>query len=182
MRFKLLRLIIIAALLLPALQKVSAQDYHQLTIDDFQGTPRSNGDGVIAYTNCTIDFQYKANRQNGYYRLNFDIRLLMNRNRSWVNKGQVKSAAMRDEILKHEQGHYTIAFMEQQELLRTVGKTVFHSDYQYEAADIFNRIDAKYKQLNIDYDIDTQHMVNRVQQHSWDVYFQRKLAYMPPVE
>lgn len=181
MRFKLLRVIVIAALLFTAQQKASAQDYHQLTIDDFQATPRSNGDGVVAYTNCTIDFQYQANRQNGYYRLNFDIRLLLNRNRSWMNKNQVTSATMLNEILKHEQGHYTIAYMEQQELLRTVGKTVFHADYQYEAANIFNRIDAKYKQLNIDYDTDTQHMTNRVQQHSWDVYFQRKLAYMPPL-
>ena len=177
-----MRVICIAALLLPALQRASAQDYHQLTIDDFQGTPSSDGDGVIAYTNCTIDFHYQASRQNGYYRLNFDIRVLMNRNRSWMNKGQVNSAAMLDEILKHEQGHYTIAYMEQQELLRTVGKTVFHANYQYEAANIFNRIDAKYKQLNIDYDTDTQHMVNRVQQHSWDAYLKKKLAYMPPVE
>jgi len=64
-------------------------------------------------------------------------------------------------FLKHEQGHYAIAFMEQQELLRTVGKTVFYADYQYVAQSIFDRIDAKYRQLNLDYDADTNHMLNR---------------------
>ena len=83
------------------------------------------------------------------------------------------------EILKHEQGHYTIAYLEQQELLRAVGKTVFQRNYQYEAMRIFNEIDAKYKQLNYDYDQDTQHMTNRVQQKSWDVYFQKRLTFMP---
>ena len=86
---------------------------------------------------------------------------------------------MLKEILEHEQGHYLIAWMEQQELQRTVGKTVFHEDYQFVAQNIFDRIDAKYKQLNIDYDLDTQHMVNRVQQQSWDAYFKKRIAFMP---
>jgi hypothetical protein len=44
---------------------------------------------------------------------------------------------------------------------------------------LFNRIDAKYKQLNTDYDEDTQHMTDRVQQHSWDTYFQKRLQFIP---
>jgi hypothetical protein len=70
--------------------------------------------------------------------------------------------------------------MEQQELLRTVGRTVFHSDYQRVAQEIFDRIDAKYKQLNMDYDYDTRHMIDRKQQKSWNVYFDKQMAYMPP--
>jgi len=181
MKISLLKAVCIVVLSFAALQNVSAQDYHQLTIDDFQGIPRSNTSGVIAYTNCTIDFRYQATHKNNYYQLDFNIRLLMNRNRSWMDKARVTSPEKLAEILKHEQGHYLIAYMEQQELLRTVSKTVFHEDYQYQAQHIFDTIDAKYKQLNIDYDVDTQHMVNRVQQSSWDAYFQRKLAYMPPL-
>ena len=85
------------------------------------------------------------------------------------------------EILKHEQGHYTIAYMEQEELLRTVSKTVFYGDYRQQAQAVFDKIDAKYKQLNADYDTDTQHMQNKVQQLSWNAYFDKKLAYMPPL-
>jgi hypothetical protein len=159
----------------------SAQPYRQLTVDDFEGSPRSNT-GVIAYTHCTIDFRYEAYRKNGYYQLNFNIRLLMNRDRSWMDKDRITSPEMLAEVLKHEQGHYVIAYLEQQELLREVGKTRFEADYQYRAQQIFDRIDAKYKQLNKDYDEDTGHMTNRVQQNSWDVYFQRRLEYMPPTD
>jgi len=179
MKFHLFKAMGIVALCLFCLQQASAQDYRQLTIDDFQGVPHSSGDGVIAYTNCNIDFRYEATRQRGYYQLSFNIRLLMNKNKSWMDKSKVTSREMLAEILKHEQGHYFIAYMEQQELLRAVGKTVFRADYQYVAQGIFDRIDAKYKQLNIDYDVDTQHMVNREQQNSWNAYFQKRMAYMP---
>ena len=70
--------------------------------------------------------------------------------------------------------------MEQQEILRTVSRVVFHDDYKSVAINIFNRIDAKYRQLNLDYDADTQNSTNREQQRSWDAYFQKRLASMPP--
>jgi hypothetical protein len=174
------RLVCTAAFWLSVTSFCSAQSYHQLTNDDFQGRTGNISMGVIAYTNCSIDFQYVANKQNGYYRLDFDIRLILNNNKSWIDRRRVTSDEMLTQILKHEQGHYTIAFMEQQELIRTVGRTVFHEDYQSEARAIFNRIDTKYKQLNLDYDADTHHMLNREQQQSWDAYFQKQLEFMPP--
>ncbi len=182
MKFKLLWVTSALMLNFITLQKLAAQqhDYHQLTIDDFQGVPRSNGTDVIAYTNCTIDFHYEAAPKNGYYLLNFRITMQMNHNKSWMDKARVISQQQLTEILRHEQGHYIIAFMEQQELLRVVGRTVFHEDYQRVAQQIFDRIDAKYKQLNHDYDDDTHHMVDRTQQTSWNKYFDKQLAYMPP--
>jgi hypothetical protein len=179
MRYILGRIFCAVALCVWFIPTASAQPYQQLTINDFQGTPQSRT-GVIAYTNCTIDFRYEARRKNDYYLLDFDIKLMMNRDRSWMDKGRVTSTPMLAEILKHEQGHYIIAYLEQQELLRTVGKTRFGADYQNEAQAIFDRIDAKYQQLNRDYDDDTAHMTNRVQQHSWDLYFQKRLEFMPP--
>jgi hypothetical protein len=181
MRLILKRVICATVLLVWCYQAASAQPYHLLTVDDFEGAPRSNT-GVIAYTHCTIDFRYEAYRKNGYYQLNFNIRLLMNRDRSWMDKDRITSAGMLAEVLKHEQGHYIIAYLEQQELLREVGKTRFEADYQYRAQQIFDRIDAKYKQLNKDYDEDTGHMTNRVQQNSWDAYFQKRLEFMPPAD
>ncbi|HEY4326730.1 MAG TPA: hypothetical protein VGN20_22280 [Mucilaginibacter sp.] len=171
-------LICFAALWLFSVSEARCQSFHQLTIDDFQGIP--NKQGIIAYTNCTIDFHYEAHRERNYYRLDFDIRLILNNNRSWMDKRKVTSDEMLDEILRHEQGHYLIAYLEQQELLRTVSKTVFYSDYQYVAKNIFDRVDAKYKQLNYNYDEDTQHMLNKTQQQSWNAYFKKRLDYMPP--
>ena len=97
-----------------------------------------------------------------------------------MNRSMIKSQTQMNEILRHEQGHYTVAYMEKEELLRAVGKTVFYSNYRQQAQEIFDRIDAKYKQLNLDYDADTEHMVDRVQQKSWNDYFDKKITYLPP--
>nr|WP_294942223.1 DUF922 domain-containing protein [uncultured Mucilaginibacter sp.] len=181
MIFKLLRAGTVSVLLLLASSTLFAQPFRQLTADDFQGYPRANNRGVVAYTNCTIDFRFQASRADGEYILHFNVRLSMNNNRSWIDRSRVTSQLALAEILKHEQGHYNIAYLEQQEVLREVNRTRFSANYQNEAMAIFNRIDAKYKQLNIDYDDDTEHSTNKQQQHSWDVYFAKRIQNMPPL-
>jgi hypothetical protein len=176
----LLRVMCAVVLYLPGLQKASAQAYHQLTAAEFQGIPRGTSEDVIAHTHCTIDYHYIANGVDGHYRLNFTIRAIMDRQRSWIKMERVTSQEMLAQILKHEQGHYAICYLEQQELLRVVGQTLFDADYRREAQGILDRIDAKYHQLNIDYDIDTRHMQNHVQQASWNDYFDKKIEHMPP--
>jgi hypothetical protein len=170
---------LVALFLLTVKKEASAQQFHQLTVNDFSGTPRANARGVVAYTNCTIDFKYEASRSNNGYMLNAFVRLILNTQKSWLDRSRISSNQILAEILKHEQGHYTIAYLEQQELLREIGKTRFTRNYQNEAMVLFNRIDAKYKQMNTDYDDDTQHMTDRTQQHSWDLYFQKQLRFMP---
>jgi hypothetical protein len=180
MKFRLVLLMCVAAMCV-SFTKTFSQPYRTLTIDDFQGIPNTRNGEVVAYTNCSIDFRYQAHHERDYYMLDFNILLTMNNNKSWMDKRHITSQEMLAEVLKHEQGHYIIAYMEQQELLRTVSRTVFRSDYQSAAMNIFNRVDAKYKQLNLDYDADTRHMQNREQQQSWNAYFKKKLDYMPPV-
>jgi len=158
---------------------VLAQPHRTLTVNDFRGTPRANNRGVVAYTNCTIDFKYQVSRENGNYILNCIVTMNMNHDRSWIDRSRITSQPMLAEILKHEQGHYTIAYLEQQEVLRQMGRTRFTANYRNEAMNLFDRIDAKYRQLNIDYDEDTEHSVNKQQQHSWDVYFAKRLEFMP---
>lgn len=179
MKFGFVRLTCFVLLWFALVNSASAQAIRQLTLNDFKGIPHTDLN-TVAYTNCSISFRYEARREKNYYLLNFDINLTLNDCVSWIDKKRITSDEMLAEVLKHEEGHYLIAYMEQQELLRTVGKTVFYADYQSAAQNIFNRIDAKYKQLNVDYDTDTRHMQNRVQQQSWDAYFRKRLTYMPP--
>jgi len=152
-----------------------AQPYKRLTSADFRGEPNGPA-GDVGFTNCSITYTYKAHREGGYYKLDFTILLLMDHYASWIDRTQVNTPEKMVEILKHEQGHYNLAYLEQQELLRTVSHTVFRGNYHAVADAIFDRIDAKYKQLNIDYDADTQNSTNRVQQQSWNAYFDRALG------
>ena len=155
-----------------------SQPYKRLTSNDFRGVPNT-GNGAVAYTNCSIEFSYTAKPEHDYYILTFNIKLIMNSDQSWMDRGKITSADMMAEILKHEQGHYNISFLEQQELLRTLSQIVFRHNYNQVATSVFDRIDAKYKQLNLDYDTDTQNSTNRQQQHSWDLYFEKRIANMP---
>jgi len=154
----------------------SAQPFKILTANDFRGAPAPGSSAEVAETRCTIEYSYTAHPENNYYILSFTITLIMNSDQSWMDRSKVNTPALKAEILKHEQGHYNISYMEQQELLRTVSRTVFRADYKRVANAIFDRVDAKYRQLNTDYDNDTQNSTNKAQQHSWDAYFARQMS------
>jgi len=178
MKFRIDRLFYTIVLLLFC-SSAFAQPYKTLTINDFRNASNSGGDRSVASTYCTIEYSFTARPENDYYMLTFYVKLVMDNNQSWMDLSKMTSKEMLAEILKHEQGHYNISYMEQQELLRTVAHTVFRSDYKRVANAIFDRIEAKYKLLNQNYDADTKNSTDREQQRSWDAYFQQKLAYMP---
>ncbi|GAA4332579.1 hypothetical protein GCM10023149_38920 [Mucilaginibacter gynuensis] len=179
--FSTIKKAIAASVLLLSLSSITfAQGYRILTAADFQGTPKITNYGAVAYTNCSISYNYQVRRLNGVFKLNFNVQMVMNKGLSWLNRSKVTNDIL-PEVLKHEQGHYIIAYLQQQEVLRTFSQTRFGRDYSIVVANIFNRIDAKYHQLNLDYEADTNHMQNRVQQVSWDKYFAKCLDNMPVV-
>ncbi|WP_214073285.1 DUF922 domain-containing protein [Mucilaginibacter sp. dw_454] len=160
---------------------VAQSSYRQLSVSDFKGAPRTAGDNAVAYTNCDVEFRYHVHAENNIYQLTFDVRVVMQPYKSWLDHSRIISPAMMERVLKHEQGHYNIACLEQAEILREAARTRFDANYQAEASRLFDRVHAKYEQLNKDYDLDTQHSLDNKQQHSWDVYFQRRMMYAPPI-
>ena len=182
MRGGLVRMALAVALMIIVRNEAMAQGYHQLKPTDFQGVPKPRVMGHVAYTNCTIDFRYRAYRdKGGTYRLYATVQLLLNRDRCWLDTRKIASRQLMDEVLNHEQGHYIIAYMEQQELLRQINRTYFTANYKAEAMQLFDTVDAKYKELNQNYETATQHMQNKAQQRSWDDYFKQRLEYAPPL-
>ncbi|MDB5002156.1 MAG: hypothetical protein JWQ34_381 [Mucilaginibacter sp.] len=183
MRLRFVRVLCAAGLWLSINNLASAQDgYHQLTVEDFRGSPRPGDNNAIAHTKCSINFHYEGAGQGDNFKLNFDVRLTVDRDRSWIDRKRVTDNKQLARILSHEQGHYTISYMEQQELMRMINRTRFDENYyRSQASDLFSRIHAKYQQLNANYDLDTQNMRDKIQQHSWDVYFQKRVEYMPPI-
>jgi hypothetical protein len=160
-----------------------AQPYRQLTVNDFRGTPRTGINNAIAHTKCSINFRYEAVGQGNNFRLISNVTLTVDPYRSWIDLKRVTSPKQLDRILNHEQGHYIISYMEQQELTRQLNRLQFDRyNYKAQASSLFNRIHAKYQLLNQNYDMGTQNMRDEEQQHSWDVYFQKRLVTAPPLE
>ena len=115
-RYVLMKRLMIGALLWAGFANAQGTPgYHQLRAEEFEGMPEFNRADVVAYTHCYIDFNYHAKSERGVYRLTAEVKLQFNRDKSWINKRKVFSTKMLDDILDHEQGHYTIAYMEQQE-------------------------------------------------------------------
>jgi hypothetical protein len=170
---KTVRVICVIAFCVIGMCSAKAQ-FRQLNINDFQGQPQKGNN--IAYTNCSLDFSYQPVMVRGYYQLTFNIHVVMNKNRSWLDRNRITSSDMLTEVLKHEQGHYNLAFLMQQEMLRVFGNTRFGSNYEQQVNTIFSRIKNKYQQLNNDYDEDTNHMQDRKQQNSWDLFFNQQLG------
>jgi hypothetical protein len=152
-----------------------AQSYRQLTPNDFTGDVPPNSGFFIAHTSCNVTMKYNVHNNRSNYRLDFDIQLALNRDRSWINRKVICTPSMMTQVLNHEQGHYQIAYLMQQEMIRELNLYHYTGDYQRQASAIFKRIDDKYRQLNEDYDSDTQHMQDTKQQTAWVRFLDREL-------
>jgi len=171
------RLIFAALLLMLTTRAAFAQQgYRQLTPNDFAGAVPPGSGFYVAHTSCNVTMKYDVQRYQGNYRLTFNISLLLNRDRSWLNRQMITNADMMAEVLRHEQGHYQIAYLMQQEMISELNRGRYTGDYQRQANNIFNSIDEKYRKMNADYDSDTQHMQNRKQQAAWVDYLNREVA------
>ncbi len=151
-----------------------AQSYHRLAARDFAGNPPADN-GDIAYTNCYVGYSYNVSRRNGNYNIVFNLQLSLNTNQSYIRLEQVKTREMLDQILKHEQGHYNIAYLLKCEANSVLTHHHYTSNYQAEIIDLFKQVEAKYHKLNADYEYQTQHMLNIQNQDKWNGWFSHQL-------
>jgi hypothetical protein len=176
MKYRYVRLIVALVGLMLGSSVVNAQSYRQLTADDFTGDIPPNSGFYVAHTSCNVFMNYNVRNSRSNYYLTFDIQLKLNRDRSWLNRKVANTPEAMVQVLRHEQGHYQIAYLMQQEMIRELNAYRYTGDYQRQANAIFKRIDDKYRQMNEDYDEDTQHMQNRKQQAAWVHFLDRELT------
>ncbi|WP_158828830.1 DUF922 domain-containing protein [Mucilaginibacter lacusdianchii] len=178
MKFSWVRMMCTVALCLLGISTVKAQQaYRQLTPNDFTGTIPAGSGMYVAYTSCSVSMNYQASPgRNGYYQLAFDVQLVMNRNKSWMNRKIINTPEMMAEVLRHEQGHYQLAYLMRQEMLSSLSQARYTANYQAQVNAIFSRVNEKYKQLNADYDDDTNHMLDRKQQDAWINWLNKEIS------
>ena len=168
----LIRALLMLLLALPL--ATLAQPYHRLAARDFAGQPPANN-GDIAYTNCYVSYNYDVTRHNGQYNIVFDVRLTMNKNRSYIRLDQVKSREHLLQVLQHEQGHYNMAFLLKCEAYSVLSRHHYTANYQAEIASLFKQVEMKYHRLNDAYEADTEHMTNTNNQEKWNAWFSAQI-------
>jgi hypothetical protein len=171
---KILTRRVVAVLFLCAPVFVQAQSYRRLAARDFNGTPpQQNND--IAYTNCHVDYTYQVIRHNNTYDVNFDVQLTMDNNRSYIRLDQISSREQLLQVLRHEQGHYNIAFLLKCEAYSVLSRYHYTANYHREIDYLFKQVNEKYQKMNADYEVGTNHMLNNENQERWNAWFSRKL-------
>jgi len=134
--------------------------------DDFSGRPDREA-SYHAYTYWNISYKFDAFQFKGdTAKWNVIITVELGKN-SWKKNDKIT-----DTLLKHEQGHFDIGILCAMELQRRINATVFmRTDYQASFAAIIKEVVDKYKQMDLQYDAETNHHANRQEQWKWDAFF-----------
>lgn len=148
-------------------KKACAQGYRQLTISDFQGPPDPK-DPFVSHVKLRIGYQSTTLKQGNSYQVTFHVYLDVNKKESWIKHNKINTKAVLAEVLNHEQGHFKIGLLMQHELISRLNARKYSSHYKQEAATLFSKISNKYQAMQLQYDAETEHMMNREQQTIWD--------------
>ena len=143
----------------------------QLTWEDFKGKPDKSSP-FFAYTYWSVTYRYAPFSFKGdTVKWNVEIILDLTKD-SWKKKDKLS-----DSLLKHEQGHFDIGVICAEECQSVVNATVFlkNTDYKYNLQRIVGNTVEKYKRMNAQYDIETNHGKNREAQKRWDTFFAERL-------
>jgi len=130
---------------------------------DFTG-PVDRTSERFAYTYWITTYSFSPPAFNGNKaRVQVAVRLFLDPI-SWVK--QDKRSAR---LLKHEQGHFRLGRICADEIEDTINSTDFsRNNYQKEIDALYWKIIDKYRALNKQYDLDTNHFRNLKQQAIWD--------------
>lgn len=130
---------------------------------DFTGEvdPKSQWD---AWTYWVTTYSYSRPVFEGNtVRVTLTVRLFL-RADSWVKEGKKNPR-----LLKHEQGHYKIGRICANEIEETINSMTFdRNNYQKQIDTAYWEIIERYKALNKQYDVETNHHKNEEQQKIWD--------------
>lgn len=157
------------------LSPVYAQGYRKLNPNDFQGRPKLN-DPYLSHTKLRIGYSSTTIKRDGNYLLTFHVYLDINKAESWMNFDKISNQKTFIALLNHEQGHFKIGALMQQELMHRLNTKRYSSHYKQEAATIFNKVAAKYHLLQIQYDQETRHMMDIEKQGQWDEKLDKSLS------
>ena len=135
---------------------------NKLRWSDFAG-PIDETSKYWARTNWRVAYKYKAFFRKDTVTVDL-IATPVLKATSWVLPDK-KS----DELLVHEQGHFDFGLLVAAEFEKAIKSTVLlRSDYSQKISFIFNSIIGNVKQLEIQYDEETNHMKNKKEQLRWN--------------
>lgn len=148
------------------------QGYRALTIEDFKGEP-TLPKPFLAQTQWRIGYSYQVKKVNGSFKLDFVVNLKLDEKASWIKKNNIRNLEHMKELLLHEQRHFQIGAIMQKDLVRTLRSYAYTENYKQEANQLFNQLLENYKRIELRYDSETRHMLDRVNQDRWNILIEK---------
>jgi hypothetical protein len=136
----------------------------KLNWDDYKAAPKTDSDAAASTTTyLTISYNISSNN------FSFKIESKFSKTRSWgLHKTQY--------ILSHEQGHFDIAEIFARKLYQKMREYSFDRDsYQKDLKKIYQDILDEKREMQEDYDRETNHSINREKQAEWLKKIEKKL-------
>lgn len=139
---------------------VSWQKDNTLTWDDFRGVPKS---GSVFAAECYWEIQYSYSLNPSRNKVHFDVFCYFNASKSWVKPHQKT-----DGLLQHEQIHFDIAELCSRKLRKKLAQSSFQEEsFKNDINIIFDDILYLCDSMQVAYDSQTNHGLNKKQQHFW---------------
>lgn len=165
----LLALPILCFTLLTGAQNINWTADKNLSWSDFAGEPNSSSQ-YHASTQSGVQYGSSWSGSGGEVTLAFQVFAYFDPNRSWVKpwKGT-------DRLLEHEQLHFDISELHARKLKQALSTFNFTKRHEREVKVLFQENTDQRNAMQAQYDLETDHMVNREAQIKWEQYIHEEL-------
>lgn len=153
-------------------QEIEWNKNRKLTWEDFKATvkPITNANEA-ALTYCGFSFQ--TNRVTSFKNARIFVKNTFYCDLSWVRPDQIGEK----DLLEHEQGHFDLSEIYARNLRKKLNeKKLTISNLQEEADFIFNEVSKSFMDKQEEYDMKTEHGLNKKQQDIWNSYIIQRIG------
>ena len=150
----------------PEFNEINWNEEYKLTWGDFMGTPKPYSD-FVAQTVSVIEQSYTCNNGN----FDFDIKAKFNRERSWTKTYR------NFEVLLHEQKHFDLTEIYARKMRQAYLSIDNPCKYSMdELGNIYDEYFEELKNVQDQYDAETDHGLNKQRQRAWNDMIAKRLA------
>ncbi len=142
-------------------EKIPWNEDRKLVWADFKGVPNGPSD-YIASTNSGISFSYSYRERNGVGEIKFTVLSNFYPNLSWYRPSKVS-----DYVLAHEQMHFDISELHARKLRQRLDVIPHDRDFKSGAETVYNQIEADRREMQFQYDVETDHSNSREEDFHW---------------
>jgi len=135
-----------------------------LTWSDFKG-PADGSSKLAAFSVLGAQMRYSQKQVSGVYSFTFEVVCVMSKNQSWSKKER-----QTPQLLKHEQTHFDIAEFFARKLIITLNEHKFTNNFKNEITEIQKQEYKDRMAMQVVYDNQTNHSINKEMQQKWEAY------------